>query len=310
VKHFILNDRKNNEIHTYLYEPKSNPIGVVQIIHGASEHFARYGMFAEYLAKHNYIVIGHDILGHGLSTNTLDYVHFDDVNGHQLAFESIVLVKDWIDKEYTQLPHILLGHSMGSFLARKMILEYPNAYQKAIISATAYPPKPLIFFGRLLTSIIKIFKGPKYVSKLVQDMSIDANHKKMRKDKLISGINEEWLTRDTDIQDYYKYSPMCGQPFTVQANLDLFRWISDTSKIKKIKKGNRHQAILFISGGHDPLSNYGQQVHKLVGKMRKIGYDHIQLKIYPEFRHEVLNELNKKVVYQDILNFIKNESLN
>jgi len=305
MKQFILNDAHNNDIHTYVYEPKEKPIGVLQIVHGASEHFARYGLFAEYMTKRGYVVVGHDILGHGLSTKTLNYVHFADGNGDKIAFNSLFLVKDWIFKNYPNLPVFILGHSMGSFLARKMVLEFPKTYEKAIFSGTAYPPKLLLNFGMFLTSTIKAFKGPKYVSKLVQDISIDANQKKMRKDGIISGINEEWLTRDKEIQDYYKHSPMCGQPFTVQANHDMFVWIKEANNIKKLKKGNHHQPILFISGSHDPLSNYGSQIHTLVKKMRKIGYDQIGMKIYPEARHEVLNELNRKNVYKDILNFIE-----
>ncbi|MDA3932523.1 MAG: alpha/beta hydrolase [Tenericutes bacterium] len=305
MKQFILNDALNNDIHTYVYEPKQKPIGVLQIIHGASEHFARYGLFAEFMTKNGYVVVGHDILGHGLSTKTLDYVHFDDNDGDKIAFNSLNLVKEWIDQNYNNLPIYLLGHSMGSFLARKMVLDFPKAYEKAIFSGTAYPPKTLLNFGLFLTSFVKLFKGPKYVSKLIQDMSIDSNQKKMRKDGIINGINEEWLTRDTKIQDYYKHSPMCGQPFTVQANHDLFIWIKEANNIKRIKKANHHQPILFISGGHDPLSNYGKEIHKLVKKLRDLGYDQINMKIYPEARHEVLNELNKKSVYKDILNFIE-----
>ncbi|QWC00672.1 alpha/beta hydrolase [Mycoplasmatota bacterium] len=305
MKQFILNDEFNNDIHTYVYEPEQKPIGVLQIIHGASEHFARYGLFAEFMNKNGYVVVGHDILGHGLSTNTLDYVHFSDKDGDTIAFNTIILVKKWINENYNSLPIYLLGHSMGSFLARKMVMEYPQAYEKSIFSGTAYPPKILLNIGLCLTTLIKSIKGPKYISKLVQDMSIDSNHKKMRKDQIISGINEEWLTRDKKIQDYYKHSPMCGQPFTVQANHDMFIWIKQANNINKIKKSNHHQPIFFISGGHDPLSNYGEQIHKLVDKMRSIGYDQIDMKIYPEGRHEILNELNRKNVYKDILNFIE-----
>ena len=306
MKQFVLNDKQNNDIHTYVFEPNTNPIGVIQIIHGASEHFARYGLFAEFLARNHFIVVGHDILGHGLSTNDLTKVHFADKDGGQLAFQSVILVKEWMNENYPNLPHYLLGHSMGSFLARKMVLEYPKAYEKAIFSGTAMPPKPLLFFGKLLTSIIRLFKGPKYVSKLIQDISIDANQKKMRKDEIISGDNEEWLTRDISIQEYYKHSPMCGQPFTVQANIDMFQWIIESNNFKEIKKGNHYQPILFISGSHDALSDYGKQILSLAEKMKGIGYNQVQVKIYPKSRHEVLNELNKEEVYQDILNFILN----
>ncbi|MGE4572270.1 MAG: alpha/beta fold hydrolase [Candidatus Izemoplasmatales bacterium] len=304
MKQFVLNDSQNNDIHVYLYEAESNPIGVLQIIHGASEHFARYGLFAQYLNSQGFIVVGHDILGHGLSTDNLNKVHFADKFGHKLAYESIVLVKDWVKENYHDLDHYVLGHSMGSFLARKLVLDYPNAYKKAVFSGSAMPAKPLLLMGKFLTSIISFFRGPQYVSKLIQNMSIDANQKKMRKDGIISGDNEEWLSRDKDIQEYYKHSPMCGQPFTVQANKDMFQWIIESNDDKKIKKGNHYQPILLISGSHDALSNYGKQIQSLAEKMISFGYTNVQVKIYPKSRHEVLNELNKNEVYEDVKNFL------
>jgi len=303
VKQFSLKDYQGNSIHVYEYKPEKEVKAVVQIIHGASEHFARYGMFSEFLAKEGYLVIGCDIIGHGLSTDNYDYVHFADKNGDLLAYESVVLVKEYIEKNYPENDYYILGHSMGSFLARKLIIDFPNFYKKAVLSGTAYPPKMLIASGTFLTKVVKFFKGPKYVSKLIQDMAIDSNQKKMRKDKIISGINEEWLTRDEIIQQYYHNSKMCGQPFTVSANLDMFAWIKFVCNTKNLESGNFDLPHMFISGGHDALSNYGEQIKILVNKMKTIGYKDVNFKIYPEARHEVLNELNKEEVYQDVLSF-------
>jgi alpha-beta hydrolase superfamily lysophospholipase len=304
MKQFTLQDYHNNSIHVYLYEPTEKVKAVVQIIHGASEHFARYGLFSEFLAKNGYLVIGCDIIGHGLSTSNLDFVHFADKNGDLLAYESVLLVKEYVEKNYPDSPIYLLGHSMGSFLARKLVLDFPNVYSKVVISGTAYTPKMLVAVGIALTKIIKFFKGPKYVSKLIQDMSIDANQKKMRKDKIIDGINEEWLTRDKVIQQYYHNSRMCGQPFSVSANLDMFKWIKFVNNKKNISLGNLDLPHYFISGGHDALSNYGKEIAALVQKMKELGYKDIAYKIYPEARHEVLNEINKTEVYNDVLQFL------
>jgi len=304
MKQFTLNDYQGNPIHVYQYNPEGEIRGVIQIIHGASEHFARYGIFSEFLANAGFIVIGCDIIGHGLSTDNYEFVHFADKNGDLLAYESVLLVKEYIEKTYSDYKQYLIGHSMGSFIARKLLIDFPNFYTKAILSGSAYPPKLLLNVGMCLTRIIKTFKGPKYVSKLIQDMSIDANQKKMRKDGIITGINEEWLTRDPIIQQYYHKSLMCGQPFTVSANLDMFKWIKFVCNKKNIALGNYQLPQFFISGGHDALSNYGKEIIKLVDTMEEIGYEKVNFKIYPESRHEVLNELNKDVVFKDILEFI------
>ncbi len=110
MEKIVLKDYQDNPIHVYIYKPEGEIKGIVHIIHGASEHFARYGLFCEFLSKHGYIAIGSDLLGHGLSTKTLDYVHFADKNGDILAYESVLLVKEYIEKEYPNKFKFVLGH--------------------------------------------------------------------------------------------------------------------------------------------------------------------------------------------------------
>ena len=306
MKKMILHDSANNNIHVYLYEPSSKPYcGVVQIIHGASEHFARYGLFAEFLTAKGYVVIGSDILGHGLSTPTTDFVHFADKNGADLAFESITIVKDTITNMFPKLPVYILGHSMGSFLARKAIIMFPNYYQKAIISGTTTTPMMTTSMGMMMCSIIKAFYGPRHISPMIQKMAIDSCPAKMRKDGIIKERDVEWLTKNVDIQNYYHDSPMCGQPFTVSANRDMFSWMAFVDKLANINQGNKEMPIYFMSGANDPLSNYGVQVTKLVHIFQNLGYKNITCKLYDNDRHEVLNELDNQTAYQDILTFIK-----
>ncbi len=302
----IFQDSMKNDIHVYIYPTKTEKAkGIVQIIHGASEHFLRYGLFAEFLNKKGFTVIGSDILGHGLSTSTHDYVHFADRQGHLLALESVTIVKDYINENYPELPVYLLGHSMGSFIARYMIIKYPEFYNKAIISGTTYTPSIVVAGGTFLCNLIRLFKGAKYVSPMIQKMAIDANPAKMFKDGLIKERNVEWLTKDTKIQDYYASSPMCGQPFTVTANKDMFKWMAFVDKTKNIKLGHLDQPIFFASGSKDPLSNYGETVKTLAEKFKTIGYRRIQIKIYEGDRHEIINETDNQKVYQDILEFIE-----
>ncbi len=305
MRKVVLKNSLSNPIHIYLYEPTEKIKGIVQIIHGASEHFARYGLFAEYLNMNGYLVIGCDILGHGLSTETNDYVHFADKDGANIAYESLLLVKDYISEHYKDMNVYLLGHSMGSFLARKMIIDFPDFYKKAIISGSTYVPALVTTFGILLTGFIGLFKGKKYVSPFVQNMAIDANPRKMKKDGIIGDFQEAWLTKDETIQQYYHHSNMCGQPFTVTANQNMFEWMAFVNSKKNILKGNRNQPIFFVSGMKDPLSNYGKTIVSLQNLFNKLGYLSITYKLYENDRHEILNELDKDVVFKDILDFIQ-----
>ena len=302
----IFQDSMKNDIHVYIYHAKTEKIkGIVQIVHGASEHFLRYGLFAEFLNNNGYTVIGSDILGHGLSTTTNDYVHYSNKAGDKIALESVILVKDYINETYPEVPVYILGHSMGSFIARLMIIKYPEFYNKAIISGTTLTPGLVVNGGIILCNLISLFKGPKYISQMVQKMAIDACPAKMFKDGIIKERNVEWLTKDPKIQDYYASSPMCGQPFTVSANRDMFRWMRYVDNAKNIKLGHLDQPIFFVSGHKDPLSNYGESVKLLVEKFKKIGYRRVQSKLYDDDRHEILNETDNQKVYQDILDYIQ-----
>ncbi|MBN2697086.1 MAG: alpha/beta fold hydrolase, partial [Bacilli bacterium] len=196
MKKLTKKDSQGNEIQIFVYEPKTEPKAVLHIIHGASEHFARYGLFAEYLNAHGFIVIGSDILGHGLSTKTTEYVHFADKDGHKIAFESVTLVTDYIIEKYPNLKHFVLGHSMGEFLARKVLIDRPEVYEKAVWSGSTSVPAFMSRFGIILSDLIACIKGPKYVSRFIQDLAVDSNPKKMRKLGLIKELNEEWLTHD------------------------------------------------------------------------------------------------------------------
>ncbi len=301
----VFNNSLGNPIHVYLYEPTVQPFkGVVHLIHGASEHFARYGLFAEYLNQNGYVAVGCDFLGHGLSTDTNDYVHYADKHGDVIALESLTIVQDFIKSRYPELPVDVLGHSMGSFLARLMILKKPEFYRKAVISGTTTMPVATTKMGMFLCNVIGFFKGPKYVSKMVQKMAIDACPAKMRKDGIIKDRDVEWLTKNVDIQNYYFNSPMCGQPFTVAANRDMFKWIAFIDTAKNIAKGDKSMPLFFISGANDSLSNYGEGVKKLVALFQQLGYADVTMKLYENDRHEVLNELDNAKVYADVLAFL------
>ncbi len=304
---FTLHDSMDNPIHLYLYKTKQPAKGIIHIIHGASEHFARYGLFCEYLNEHGYHVIGSDILGHGLSTDTNDYVHFADHNGDELALESVFLVKDYIKNYFPELDTYLLGHSMGSFIARKMLIDDDEGfYHKAIFSGTTYMSPALLSIMKCIVKFVIFFHSPRYVSPFVLSLGIDSNIKKMRKDGLIGDTDEEWLTKDEAIQTYYHDSPMCGQPFTVGAYKDMLNWLKYINKKKNIAKGQKHIPIFFASGEKDPLSDYGAKIHKICRLYQNLGYEKIQSKLYKNNRHEILNETNKEQVYDDFLEFFEN----
>ena len=195
---------------------------------------------------------------------------------------------------------------MGSFLARLTLLRYPDFYKKAVISGTGYMSKLLMFGASFIGGLIRLFKGPRYVSPLMNKLGLESYNAKMIKDGLIpkDGLPEQWLTKNVEIQQYYHDSPMCGQPFTVTAYADLMVWLKFINNYANIKKGNLDMPLFFLSGALDPVSNYGKEVEKLVSDFMRAGYKSVVLKLFANDRHEVLNELDNQTAYRDILDFL------
>lgn len=299
MKKITLQTSKGSNIAVYIYDDVDSPKAVVQIVHGASEHFTRYENFINFLNKNGYICIGGDILGHGDSCHAKEhYIYFEKDE----AYESITIVKDYAEKNYPNLPLYLLGHSMGSFLARKLLLDYPKSYVKGIISGTTTMAPFMTGTAVFLGGLTRLFRGPRGISPLLSELGMNGLPKKMIKaGKLADG--ELWITHNPEIAKYYKESPICGEDFTVAAYQGMFGWIDYVSRAKNLKKGDMSTPILFIAGSDDPLSNFGKDIKTTVDLYKKVGYEYVESIVYDGMRHEVLNEIGNQKVYGDCLNF-------
>lgn len=287
----------------YIYNNVKNPKAVVHIIHGASEHFTRYEDFIKVLNENGYICVGCDNIGHGESNHAdKNYIFMEEKD----AFEALSITKDYIEKEFKQYPIYLLGHSLGSFLARKMLIEYPKTYSKAIISGTTTMPTWLTGAAKFLAFVARVFRSPKGISPLLNSLGMDSFAKKMAKGGYLDPNNPDdlWICHNPKINKYYKESPICGEPFTVAAYQSMFKWCNFVAKINKIKKSDLSVPLFFISGAEDPLSNYGKDIKTTVDLYKKAGYLYVDSLVYDKMRHEVLNEIDNSKVYNDCLNFL------
>ncbi len=297
----MLTTSKNHDVVLYVYDDVKNPKAVIQIVHGASEHFTRYEDFIKFLNEKGFICVGNDILGHGDSSHAdANYIYFEKDE----AYESITMVKDYALKEYPDYPLYLLGHSMGSFLARKLLIDYPDAYKKAIISGTTTMPLFLTKAAKTLASITRLFRGAKGISPLLSELGMNGLPKKMQKANLLPD-GDLWITHRPEIAKYYQESPICGEDFTVAAYQGMFSWIDYVSNKKNVNKGNKNTPILFISGQEDPLSTFGKDIETTVKMYQELEYHYIESIIYDNMRHEVLNEIDNQKVYEDCNRFFE-----
>lgn len=300
---FTIIDPYENELYVQLWEPKTKPIAVVQIIHGAGEHIGRYDHFANYLTQQGYVVIGNDHLGHGKTSKDKDVVHFDDTMGFHKVYEGVRSVRDYIEKHYPSLPVIMFAHSMGSFIGRYAILYDHKRYVQAIFTGTGWFNSFGITIGKIAANIMTMIKGKHSVSPFLTRLANDGAVRSMKKNGLINK-RIEWLTHDRSIQKAFLEDDMCGKPFTIGAQSDVFNFIPEIQNRKRIRSSASSTAIFFISGELDGLGKYGYAAKKLYNIYNTCGYSNVKYVVINNARHEVINEVDRESTYKMITEFI------
>lgn len=279
---------------TYLSCQKK-PIASILILHGMAEHQKRYYSFSQYLLSLGYDVYIYDHRGHGTDKKIRELGFFSYNKGYQLVVDDAITISKYIEKNNRCKKFFLFGHSMGSLIARNVIQSYNN-YNGVILSGTAYPPKILIFSGLFITSLIKKIRGPKYISPYLNNL-LFGNKKYTR---LSDRTAFDWLTRSHPVVGAYIHDPYCGFICTASFYHDLMKLTANAANNKLVRMTKSNLPMLIISGDKDPVGGYGKDIKRLISVYKKLGFTNIAYKLYPDCRHELLNELNKDEVYKDI----------
>ena len=285
------------KIHAIEWIPEGEVTAVLQMCHGMVEYIDRYHEFADFLTKHGVYVVGHDHLGHGksvVSQEKLGFFHETDGNAYVIA--DIQQLRMQTAKKYPGVPYFIMGHSMGSFLVRQYLGLYSGGLSGAIIMGTGEQPSLVVNAGKLVCKIIAAIKGWDYRSKFVNNLAVGAYEKK---------LGAAWLSKNPENVKKYHEDPLCGFIFTVNAYYHMFSGIAKMNQQEKEGKVAKSLPLLFVAGKDDPVGNYGKGVENVYNKYKKCGYQDVQLKLYEEDRHEILNEEDKDVVFQDILTWLE-----
>lgn len=277
------------------------PSALVQLSHGMCEHVTRYEGFAEFLSEKGFLVFGHDHLGHGRSVESPDDLGFlAQKNGSHLLAEDVHGLALAFKREYPDLPIILLGHSMGSFVARDVLEKHPSTYSAAVIMGTAGPDMPTAA-GKMLASLIGLFCGARHRSPLLRKISFAGYNKRFGK-----GCDENaWLSRDESVVKAYHDDPLCGFVFTASAYRDLFDLLGRISRKEWANGIKKDLPLLLISGEDDPVGGFGAGVQKIANRLTGAGVTDVTLKLYPEMRHEILNEQSYQTVWEDLFSWMQ-----
>ncbi len=300
---FIIESTDKIRIFIYRWLPSmSKPIKcVIQISHGMAEHAERYRNFAKYLNSHGIGVYANDHRGHGKTAGNLRNVgYFADKSGWDLVVRDMFQLTERIKKTHPEVPILILGHSMGSFLLRDYISRNECSIDGAILSGTAGDPGIMGYMGIIIAKVSCLLKGNKTPNKLLDKLSFGSfnNYFKPARTKF------DWLSRDEDIVDKYIKDEYCGSIFSSGFFLDLFKGIRKVNTKKCINNINKDLPVLFFSGDKDPVGDFSKGVLKTLKLFKKNGIKNVDHKLYKNGRHEMLNEINKDQVYLDVYNWI------
>lgn len=298
---FLSADGKT-QIHGVSWKPEGALRGILQITHGMVEYIERYEAFAEYMNSKGYLVVGHDHLGHGESVNSPeDWGYFAEDRGSDVLVADMHTLRTITQEQYPQLPYFMLGHSMGSFLLRKYLCIHNENLQGAIIMGTGNQPDAILNFGKWMCRTLAKLHGWHYRSKFIQNMAFAGNDNKFRGENL----KNSWLTKDVEIVKAYSESPKCTFRFTLNGFYNLFDTIRYDNQIENIRKVPKKLPLFLVAGEDDPVGNFGKGVKAVYDTYESLGMQDITWKLYPGDRHEILNELDRTKVYEDIYNWIE-----
>lgn len=285
-------------IHYCRWIPEGEPRAIVQIVHGIAEHVERYDEYANYLTGHGFLVVAEDHMGHGGSVNgggIQGYFH----GGWFAAVEDTYQLLQDMKAEYPDIPYILFGHSMGSFMARTILGKYPDSgIQAAVISGTCWQP------AFAMPAIVKVMEaackkiGETNPSGKLQQMIFGSYNARVEHPR----TPQDWVSRDKRIVDNH---PM-NNGFQPKAGLlrDMMAGIAYVERKEVLSSMWKNLPVLFVAGGDDPVGGYGKGVHQAAEAFRKAGMKDVSLRIYPMCRHEILNEINREEIYENIQQWI------
>lgn len=297
----------NTEIHTIEWKPDGDVKAVLQICHGMVEYIDRYDEFANFLCGHGYYVVGNDHLGHGKSIQSKsEYGYFDKKYGNACVIGDIHTLRQRTMKKYPEVPYFMLGHSMGSALIRQYIQMYGKGLEGVIIMGTPKEElKITLLTGRFLCRLMSLLKGWHYKSKFVDNMVLGIYNKKFKPAK----TRADWITSDPEMLERYVNDPLCSFKFTVNGYYHMFSGMLKMRRKENFALVPRELPVYFVCGEKDPVGGFGKGVTKLYHKYRKHGMMDVSMKMYPDDRHELLNETNRAQIFKDMYGWLESKRI-
>lgn len=270
-------------IYVHEWTDVENPKGVVQIVHGMTEHGKRYEKFAAFLNEHGYIVFADDHRGHGKTDpDTLGYCKgnmFRDTLRDEAA------LTDYYQRKYAGLSYFLFGFSYGSFLAQAYLSLYGDKLDGAVIGGSNYKKDFEVYLGSFVAGLGCLFT-PRRKAKLIEKLSFGAYSKQFE--------DRQWLSNDVANNKIYEEDPLCGFTCSNRFYKDFFKGLRGLYTKKYAEGLPKELPVLLVSGAKDAVGDMGTGVKKLAAYYRKAGMRQLKMVLFENSRHEFLNERDRR----------------
>ena len=275
--------------------------GVVQVIHGMAEHVERYDALARLFASRGFVVCGDDHAGHGASCDPDGYGCLPARGGAEaLVADEHTLRRLVTERMGAGAPYLLLGHSLGSYIARVYLAEHGEGLAGVILSGTGTLPVAVSWAGHALARLICAVRGEKYRSKLLDGMGVGGYA------RAVPGPTGcEWLSHNEKNVATYVADPRCGFMFSAGGYAAVTKLTARACSLAWARRAPHDVPLLFVSGAEDPVGDNGRGVRAAAELARRAGQRHVDVRIYEGMRHEIFNEDDGGRVMADVLSWVE-----
>jgi alpha-beta hydrolase superfamily lysophospholipase len=267
-----------------------------------AEYGQRYDRFARYLNKEGIALYAQDHRGHGLTATKAEETlgWFAQEDGWMRVAEDSKELSNLISSEFPKTPLFLMGHSMGSFLARTIIADTPDLYNGVIMMGTGSSMGLLGKIGGMIARSHVKKHGSKFVDDQLNKMSFGSYNKQIPD----ASSAFSWLSRDEKEVQKYDDDPLCGFVCTAKFFEDMLEGIGYANSSERAKRLHNDLPILIISGSMDPVGNYGKGLGKVQDFYKRAGIKDLTLHLVEGARHELLNETDRNTTMEYLTSWI------
>ena len=297
---FWLTANDHSQLFVNQWLPEGTLKAVILVSHGMAEHSARYARLAEQLCNQGYGVYALDQRGHGQTATHGVLGHYADDDGWCKVVGDLASLNQHIGQQHPGLPIVLLGHSMGSYIAQAYLLHHSASLHGAVLSGSNFQPVALYRAARLIARFERWRQGPTGRSALLEWLTFGSFNKAFKPNR----TPFDWLSRDPAEVDKYIADPLCGFRCTNQLWVDLLQGLQHITPHSRLVQIDNNLPLLVIGGECDPVSQ-GKRLKVLANALCNAGSNNLQVKIYPNARHELFNETNRDAVTADLINWLQ-----